>query len=110
MSSLPCLVALHAFDAASRSNSVPVAAFERAVTPSAVSRRIGNLKGESGVSLPTCDGGFLRPVDESLATGHGDRLLKPRGARQRWDTAGFRSWLLREMAASLGRGGGRRRW
>ncbi|MDE0377715.1 MAG: LysR family transcriptional regulator [Rhodospirillales bacterium] len=110
MSSLPCLVALHTFDAASRLNSVPVAASEHAVTPSAVSRRIGNLEGESGVSLPTCDGGFVRPVDESAATEHGDCLLTPRGERQRRDTAGFRSWLLREMAASLGRGGGRRRW
>jgi len=109
MSSLPCLDALHAFDAASRSNSVPVAASEYAVTPSAVSRRIGNLEGESGVSLPTCDGGFVRPVDESAATEHGNCLLTPRGERHRQDNADFRSWLLQEIAARLGRGG-RRRW
>lgn len=109
MSSLQCLDSLHAFDAASRSNSVPVAASEHAVTPSAASRRIGNLQEESGVALPTCDGGFVRPADESVAADHGDCLPTPRGERHKRDTAGFRSRLLREMAASFGRGG-RRRW
>ncbi len=127
MSSLPLLNALRAFDAVARPNSVSTAASELAVTPSAVSRRIGNLK-EDGRSPPdprrgkgamiSCtslahdefaSGRFVHPVDEAVAANRGYWLLTPRGERHRPNVAGFRSRLLREIDASFGRGG-RRSW
>ena len=54
-------------------------------------------------------GRLVRPVDQAVATDRGYWLLTPRGERHRPDVAGFRSWLLREMGAGLGRGG-RQSW
>lgn len=51
MADLPSLNALRAFDAVARLQSVSAAAAELSVTPSAVSRQIGNLEEEIGIAL-----------------------------------------------------------
>ena len=51
MTDLPSLNALRAFDAVARLQSVSAAAAELSVTPSAVSRQLGNLEEEIGIAL-----------------------------------------------------------
>ena len=68
MKHLPSLNALRAFDAVARLQSVADAAAELAVTPSAVSRQIGNLEDDIGVALLTREGRGIR------LTGDGRRL------------------------------------
>ncbi|MDE0051582.1 MAG: LysR family transcriptional regulator [Rhodospirillales bacterium] len=60
MNGLPSLAVLRAFDAVARLNSVSASASESAVTPSAVSRQIGNFEEVAGVALPTRDGRGVR--------------------------------------------------
>lgn len=60
MKHLPSLNALRAFDAVARLQSVADAAAELKVTPSAISRQIGNLEDDIGVALLTRNGRGLR--------------------------------------------------
>ena len=60
MKHLPSLNALRAFDAVARLQSVAAAAAYLSVTPSAVSRQIGNLEDDIGVALLTRSGRGVR--------------------------------------------------
>ena len=103
MSSLASRNAPRAFDAVAPLCFASAAATELAVTPSAGSCRIGNLKEEFGVEFLTRDGRSIRPTG-------GDRRLDwgsqtPQGEHHRMDVAGSRSRPLREMGESFGQGG-----
>ena len=49
------------------------------------------------------EGRLVRPIDETVPIGETYWLLIPRSKRHRPEVAGFRSWLLQEIAASFGR-------
>lgn len=50
------------------------------------------------------EGRLVRPIDETVPIDETYWLLIPRSERHRPEVAGFRSWLLQEIAASFGRG------
>ena len=50
------------------------------------------------------EGRLVRPIDEAVPIDDTFWLLIPRNERHRPEVAAFRSWLLKEIAASFGRG------